>query len=112
MKKERTAKLDTRHQTLTHQGRKYRYEIHDARDWASEVNAGDHLHVPAPKITWTANNRTDPIQDPLASDLTDAYMNATMYEGLRSQAKCLLERYGHKTKNASRQASTMPTGCH
>lgn len=53
MKKERTAKLDLRSQTLTHQGKKYRYQVQGACDWASRVKAGDHLHVPVPKITWT-----------------------------------------------------------
>jgi len=98
-----TSGLDLEAQTLTLGGKKYRYQIHDPVNWATQVKSGSYHNVPVPRLTWRPVGHSEPIKDlALLDDLNNAYMNASMYEGLRSQAGDLLRKYGRKARGAAR----------
>jgi|HubBroStandDraft_1064217.scaffolds.fasta_scaffold04769_9 hypothetical protein len=88
------SKFDPKSQTLIYRGRKYRYKIQDAFQWAARVKSGSYLNTPMPTLIWTLEGHTEPVKNAvLANTLSDAYMNASAYQGLLSQASDMLRDY-------------------
>ena len=78
------SKFDPKSQTLIYRGRKYRYKIQDAVQWAARVKSGSYLNTPMPTLIWTLDGHTEPPlkNAALVNTLSDALHECICASGL------------------------------